>query len=164
MAELVDAPDSKSGSGNRVRVRVSLGAPFFTRRHSRLPRRHSREGGNPAFLHNLVGQIIPVRIGFLDEPKLPGTIPFLHLLLPHDGAFHVFVDFIPDERMDRIFCREAFSGVAFVLMESFNQIAGDANINRTVTFAGQYVYARLLPFSTVLDSRLRGNDEGGKRE
>lgn len=74
------------------------------------------------------------------------------------------MDFIPDERMDRIFCREAFSGVAFVLMESFNQIAGDANINRTVTFAGQYVYARLLHFSTVLDSRLRGNDEGGKRE
>ncbi len=27
MAELVDAPDSKSGSGNRVRVRVSLPAP-----------------------------------------------------------------------------------------------------------------------------------------
>ena len=28
--ELVDAPDSKSGSGNRVRVRVSLPAPFST--------------------------------------------------------------------------------------------------------------------------------------
>ena len=27
VAELVDAPDSKSGSGNRVRVRVSLPAP-----------------------------------------------------------------------------------------------------------------------------------------
>ena len=27
MAELVDALDSKSSSGNRVRVRVSLGAP-----------------------------------------------------------------------------------------------------------------------------------------
>ena len=27
MAELVDAPDSKSGSGNRVRVRFSLPAP-----------------------------------------------------------------------------------------------------------------------------------------
>ena len=29
MAELVDALDSKSSSGNRVRVRVSLGAPFL---------------------------------------------------------------------------------------------------------------------------------------
>jgi hypothetical protein len=28
MAELVDAPDSKSGSGNRVRVRFSLPAPL----------------------------------------------------------------------------------------------------------------------------------------
>ena len=66
--------------------------------------------------------------------------------------------------MDGRFCREAFSGVAFVLMDSFNQIAGDADINRTVTFAGQHVYARLLHFPTVMDSRLRGNDEGKKRE
>ena len=29
VAELVDAPDSKSGSGNRVRVRVSLPAPII---------------------------------------------------------------------------------------------------------------------------------------
>ena len=29
MAELVDALDSKSSSGNGVRVRVSLGAPYF---------------------------------------------------------------------------------------------------------------------------------------
>ena len=29
VAELVDALDSKSSSGNRVRVRVSLGAPFM---------------------------------------------------------------------------------------------------------------------------------------
>ena len=29
MAELVDAPDSKSGSGNRVRVRVSPEAPLL---------------------------------------------------------------------------------------------------------------------------------------
>ena len=29
MAEQVDAPDSKSGSGNRVRVRFSLPAPYF---------------------------------------------------------------------------------------------------------------------------------------
>ena len=29
VAELVDALDSKSSSGNRVRVRVSLGAPFL---------------------------------------------------------------------------------------------------------------------------------------
>ncbi|SUZ66230.1 uncharacterized protein METZ01_LOCUS19084 [marine metagenome] len=28
MAELVDAPDSKSGSGDRVRVRFSLPAPY----------------------------------------------------------------------------------------------------------------------------------------
>jgi hypothetical protein len=28
VAELVDAPDSKSGSGNRVRVRFSLPAPI----------------------------------------------------------------------------------------------------------------------------------------
>jgi len=47
-------------------------------------------------------------------------------------------------------------------MESLNQIAGDANINRTVTFAGQHVYARFFHLSAVLDSRLRGNDEGEK--
>jgi hypothetical protein len=29
VAELVDAPDSKSGMGNHVRVRFSLPAPFF---------------------------------------------------------------------------------------------------------------------------------------
>ena len=74
------------------------------------------------------------------------------------------MDSIQDERMDRILCRETFSGAVFVLMEPFNQIASDANINRTVTFAGQYVYTRLLYFSKVLDSRLRGNDEGAIRD
>ena len=35
VAELVDAPDSKSGSGNRVRVRVSPPAPYLTQDHNR---------------------------------------------------------------------------------------------------------------------------------
>ncbi len=38
MAELVDAPDSKSGSGNRVWVQVPLPAPPLLTEHERLVR------------------------------------------------------------------------------------------------------------------------------
>ncbi len=49
-------------------------------------------------------------------------------------------------------------------MNSFNQFADDANKkNRAVTLAGQIVYASFLHSSTVLDSRLRGNDGEGNR-
>jgi hypothetical protein len=49
-------------------------------------------------------------------------------------------------------------------MNSFNQFADDANKkNRVVTLAGQIVYASFLHSSTVLDSRLRGNDGEGNR-
>ncbi len=55
VAELVDAPDSKSGSGNRVRVRVSPPAPFD---RAFRPSRMTPQWDPPTGMQNEFGKFI----------------------------------------------------------------------------------------------------------
>ena len=42
-------------------------------------------------------EVVPRRVGLLDESDFPGTLPFLEPVLAGDGGFHGGVSLVPDE-------------------------------------------------------------------
>ena len=82
-------------------------------------------------------KVDPMRAGAVDQVDLPGADVVLDRLLALDGLPHVGELLVPDERMDAIFSgeRSRFSGA--VLFDASGQPVGDADVERTVWFAGK---------------------------
>lgn len=76
-------------------------------------------------------EIIPIGIGLLDQPDLPGALPFLELLFAADGVFGAAMFFIPDETMDAVSPGEAFCHALAMLPDALGEAAGDADIEST---------------------------------
>ena len=78
MAELVDAPDSKSGSGNRVRVRFSLPAPstasYWNCDEILLELRRIRRSKNARRRHSRTLGLRSLRDNSLSEPTGRGRL------------------------------------------------------------------------------------------
>ena len=74
------------------------------------------------------------------------------------------MEFEPDEHFCAVLACEAVGEAFAVLVHSLNQVRGNAGVYRAVAARGDDVDAGLefaLHRQTLLDSRFRGNDEGG---
>ena len=82
---------------------------------------------------DLVPQIAPNGIAFLDQPGLPVAIPFLQLLFSANSIFRVFIGFNIDQTMNVIFFNEFGAKTKPVLFHSSTQIIRYTDIERAVT-------------------------------
>src|SRR5918996_4245264 len=136
------------------------------------PLRHPREGGDPChratgvrsgFLAYPVGRpapnasadfvekILPLGIHALDEPKLPGSVPLLELLLAQDGRIHRLVHLVINETMDPIFFGESVDETLPVYANAFEELARDTDVKRAVAAAGEDVNAGDLAHLALSD-------------
>ena len=103
-------------------------------------------------------EVVPRRIGLLDESDFPGTLPFLESVLAGDGGFHSGVSLVPDEAVYVVSLGESVGEVILVLPDALDEVGGDACVDGAVKSAGEDVYARLLHgWGMVAD----GWEEGG---
>jgi hypothetical protein len=85
--------------------------------------RHSRAGGNLATLQDLIIEIIPVGIAFLNESHFPRAVPFLDLFFALDRRTHVLARFEIDQVVNPILPGKAIREVMLVFVNSFYQFA-----------------------------------------
>lgn len=85
-------------------------------------------------------KVPPVRVHRLDQPHLPGTLPFLDLLLADDGRFRVVSDLVPDQLVAIISIGEAaLEGMVLVLQDAARRITRDASIDGAILAIGHNV-------------------------
>ena len=84
---------------------------------------------------NFIVQVSPCWIAFLDQLDLPRSIPLLDRLFSLDGAFHTFMNFVPNQSMNTVTFRESFYKVIPVLPSPLNEIRRDTDIQGAVWFA-----------------------------
>ncbi len=86
-------------------------------------------------------KVMPVHILALDEVDLPSPMPALQLLLARDGGGHVGEHLKADEGVDVVAACEAGTGPFAMLPEPCGEVAGNANVERAMGFAGEDVDA-----------------------
>ena len=71
------------------------------------------------------------------QGELPGPVPFFQLLFSRDGAEHVVQQLEIHEAMHAVFFGETFNQIIFMLPDALYELAGDADVKRTVALAGK---------------------------
>jgi hypothetical protein len=84
-------------------------------------------------------QILPAGIAVFDQFQLPCTFPILQRFFPPNCRFHGFVKFVPYQRMDPVALGESIYHVVLVLPYPFCQIRSHADIEGTISLAGQNI-------------------------
>jgi hypothetical protein len=69
-------------------------------------------------------QVLPLRIGGVDEVDLPLPVPALQLLLTGDGAFHVAEHFEADEQVNVVALGKTLLRLLAMLPPSGDQVRG----------------------------------------
>jgi hypothetical protein len=95
-------------------------------------------------LENCLVEITPVRILLFYQSELPGSIPFLKLLLTKDRVIHVVVEFEIHQSVDAVFLSESLCHIVSVLPDPGGKIAGDGDVQRSIAVTSKYVDGRLL--------------------
>ena len=106
----------------------------------------------------MIGDVVPVGIGTLDEVEFPFPWPVLDHLFARDGVGDEVVFLEPDERFDAVASGEAGCQVALVLIEAARQIGGDAGVERAVPLRCEDVDVALHASILVVSA------EGSKRK
>src|SRR3546814_129974 len=88
-------------------------------------------------------QIMPVGVLTLDQIDLPLPVPAFQLFLTRYGRSHVAEHLVSDEPADAVTARVARDGVIPMLPQPGNQIAGDADVERSIGLAGEDIDARV---------------------
>src|SRR2546429_111472 len=108
---------------------------------------------------DLLIQVSPCRIGLRDETRLPRARPMLHILLALNRIARGREDLKVDELMDVITLRVPFDEAIAMLVDAANEIARDADIDRTARSAREDIEI-ILPHHRSLPKR-DGRDKPG---
>src|SRR6185312_14103507 len=73
-------------------------------------------------------QVIPIRIVLFDQLNLPGACPFLKPLFTANRVFRIVVLLEMNELRDAVPLRESWSPLLAMLIDTPDEIAGNANI------------------------------------
>src|SRR6185312_2984983 len=87
----------------------------------------------------LVPKISPSRIFFLDQPQLPGSVPFLELALPAECRLARFMTLEPDEHFHAVALGKSRKHASTVLPHALHQVVCHSNVERAVRLAGENV-------------------------
>ena len=109
-------------------------------------------------------QIPPVRVGRLNQLKLPRPRPLLQTLLARDGFNRVGEGFDVDETMDRVLSREAVDGPGTMFGQASLKVARDPDVERATRPAGENANVKLAHYVSVRlvgpPVKPGGDDEG----
>jgi hypothetical protein len=87
---------------------------------------------------------------FLNQPNLPGSIPFLQSFFAPDRVFGIIELFEIQQPADLIFLRKAFHLFQAMLSYAPNEIVGNADVERAADAIGKNVYLEAAcPHSTA---------------
>src|SRR6266404_7899066 len=115
------------GTATRFRVPDAVQRFFSGAPQSRDPSRSSQI--------ELICQIPPIRIEFLDQFDLPGSPPALHRMFSRAGFKNGVERFEINEQIDAVFSGETGDEFGFVLGDAAGEIIGDADVQSSVSLA-----------------------------
>lgn len=78
-------------------------------------------------------QVAPIGIALLDELDLPGSPPTLDTFFARDRVDDQLMSLVPNQLVDIVFGREPDRYLCLVLIDTPQQVIGNAAIERTVT-------------------------------
>src|SRR5690606_30069139 len=84
-------------------------------------------------------EVLPLRVGVLDQLQLPGAVPALQRLLSPDRLSDEAVHFIPDQRLAAVTLGKAFYAVLPMLADAFVEVRGHADVKNAERATGQNV-------------------------
>jgi hypothetical protein len=87
----------------------------------------------------IVGQVTPILVTFLDQPNLPGAPPPLHRMFSRPRFKDRLEYFKIDELVDSVFSGKARNELSLVLSHASNEIVGNADIERPVESTGENI-------------------------
>ncbi len=90
-------------------------------------------------IQQLIIQIPPLRILFLNQSDLPRAFPLLDLLLTSDSVADVAMPLLIHQAMDLILPGESFYQIVLMLPHASRHVMGDAGVERAVSSAGEDV-------------------------
>ena len=97
-----------------------------------MPARGRHDGSRERLKAKTDGEIVPMRIGLLDQILFVVTRPFLDSLFRGDGGLHGFGHVKPGEAIDTVAFGEAAKRASAVLEDPTDQVRGHANVQRAV--------------------------------
>ena len=97
-------------------------------------------------------QIHPMRIFGVNQVNLPSAVPILQLLLARNRGLHRAKNFKMHQPVNGIFRSMSWRHAAAMLRKPLQQVRRDANVQRSIMLACNYVYAGRLFISHALES------------
>ena len=97
-------------------------------------------------------QIHPMRIFGVNQVNLPSAVPILQLLLARNRGLHRAKNFKMHQPVNGIFGRMSRRHTAAMLRQPLQQVGRDANVQRSIMLAREYIYARRFFISHALES------------
>ena len=105
----------------------------------------------------ILRKVLPTRIHLLDQYDFLFAAPVFDLIFAADGYFNFLLAFVINEAVALVFLCEAFDRVIFVLMNTFIEKAGKANI-KCAGLAGENVDPEFVMESVAHGGKIAHTD------